>query len=78
MIITAFCQTNAAQANQPGSNSKTVRLVAIPGAQGPNAAAFVNGLGNGFVELQNVTAEVSAEFEAGQSYRVTIEPITPA
>jgi hypothetical protein len=77
MIITAFCQTNAGQANQPGSNSKTVRLVAIPGAQGPNATAFVNGIGNGFVELQNVTAEVSAEFEACQSYRVTIASQSP-
>lgn len=75
MILTTFCQTNAAQAAQPGTVSKTIRLVAIPGAQGPNAASFAGGMGNGFVELQNVTDAVSDGFEAGKSYRVTIEEI---
>ncbi|MES2692797.1 MAG: hypothetical protein V4773_04935 [Verrucomicrobiota bacterium] len=76
MTIVAFCQTNAAQANQPGAASKTVRLVAVPGAQGPNAANFVSGLGNGFIELQNVTPDVAAQFEAGQTYNVTVSPAT--
>lgn len=76
MQLTVFCQANAAQSTQPGAKSKNVRFVAIPGAQGPNAASFVNGMGNGFVELQNVTDDVAANFEAGQSYTVTIAPVT--
>lgn len=75
MTLRAFCQINAAQASGPGTASKTLRFVAIPGAQGPNAGTFVEGMGNGFVELQNVTPAVSEQFEAGQTYDITIEPV---
>lgn len=77
ITVTAFCNQNAAQANQPGPSSIGIRLVAIPGAQGPNANVFVGGNGNGFFELQNVTPEIAAQLAAGQSYTITIEPIAP-
>lgn len=78
MKIVAFCQTNASQASNPGASSKTLRLIAIPGAQGPNAATFVNGMGNGVLELQNVTGDVADLFEAGKSYDITITETAPA
>lgn len=77
MILRVFCQTNGDQAQQPGSTSTTVRLVAIPGAQGPNAEHFQNGLGNGFIELQNVSADVKAALAAGGIFEVEITPYVP-
>lgn len=74
MKLIVKCNFNADTAGNSDVVSTTVRLAAIPGAQGPNAFAFTNGIGNGLVEFQNASADVKAQFQAGKKFVMTFEP----
>lgn len=77
MKIVMLCNMNAAQANQPGAASRSVRFNAVVGAQCLNAHCFQNNEGQGMFEMHNVTPAISAQLQPGQLYEFVFRPHAP-